>query len=157
MSFKVYFISAIMLVVICFPANIDAREIKYNHDSLTIEEIQEKVSFMVLVPEEFPESWTLEIKTYPDSNVVKTFSLHYMDANDEFLQVGIEQRGSIDPFRSYNGMDDLIINKQPAYFQAWENEPLGGILCWKQDGTYIEMTSHRITKEEMIEIARSIK
>ncbi|MBD8068813.1 DUF4367 domain-containing protein [Bacillus sp. PS06] len=156
MAFKVYFISAIMLVI-CFPANIHAREIKYNHDSMTIDEIQEKVSFKVLAPEGIPESWTLEIKTYPNSNVVQSFSLHYMDENDEVMFLGMDQRGSASPFQSYKGTDGIIINEQPAYFQEWANEPLGGILCWKQDGTYIEMTSHRITKEEMIEIARSVK
>jgi hypothetical protein len=34
---------------------------------------------------------------------------------------------------------------------------IGGLLSWTEDGTYIQMNSSRITKEMMLQIARSMK
>ncbi|MCM3671978.1 hypothetical protein M3181_24000, partial [Mesobacillus maritimus] len=56
----------ISLVIIFFiPFSAQAKEIKYNHDSITVSEVKEKVDFPIFAPDKIPDNWTLEIKTYP--------------------------------------------------------------------------------------------
>ncbi|SOC15429.1 uncharacterized protein DUF4367 [Ureibacillus xyleni] len=160
----------IAIVTIFFtPFVVQAKEIKYNHDSITVSEVKEKVDFPVFVPEKTPTDWTLEIKTYPiDEENFTHFRLHYMDKDDTILKVGIEQRkGSSNKgkFLSPNA-EEVDINANKGIFSSWGNSGevdtkgeliTGGLLLWTQDGTSIEMNSSRIPKEIMLEIARSMK
>jgi hypothetical protein len=41
--------------------------------------------------------------------------------------------------------------------QGKEDNAPGGILRWEQEGTFVEMDSSTITKQEMIKIANSMK
>lgn len=72
-------------------------EIKYNHNSMTISEIKKHVPFNVIVPENVPDDWTLEIKTYPwgTKTDFTSFSLHYLDRTDEKMMASITQKKSI--------------------------------------------------------------
>jgi hypothetical protein len=45
------------------PMLIMAKEIKYNHNSITIPEIKKKVDFPDLTTKKIPDDWTLETKT----------------------------------------------------------------------------------------------
>jgi hypothetical protein len=63
-----------------------AKEIKYNHNSITISEIKKKVDFTVLTPKKIPDDWSLDTKTTP------CVMLHYMDSKDKKLMVAIHQR-----------------------------------------------------------------
>lgn len=65
---------------------ITAKEIKYNHNSRTISEIQKEADFTVLTPKRIPDDWTLEIKTTP------RLKLHYMDSQDTKLMVSFHLR-----------------------------------------------------------------
>ena len=58
------------------------------------------------------------------------------------------------------------INDHNGYFAEWGNSGevdkkgeliTGGLLRWKQEGTYIEMNSTRVSKDAMLKIARSMK
>lgn len=70
-----------------------AKAMKYNHDSITIEEVKKEVDFHVLVPEKIPSEWSLEIKTYDyNGEDMGTIRLHYMDSTDENVMLGIEER-----------------------------------------------------------------
>ncbi|MFS0639162.1 hypothetical protein AB1K84_25140 [Mesobacillus foraminis] len=90
------FLCFTLLVSPNFPkalGTVQEKDIKYNHSSITIPEIKQNVNFNVLVPKNVPNDWTLEIKTYPweaKANIT-SFSLHYMDKNDEKMMVSIEQ------------------------------------------------------------------
>jgi hypothetical protein len=139
---------------------ITAKEIKYNHNSITIPEIKKKVDFTVLTPKKIPDDWTLDTKTSP------WLMLHYMDSKDTKMMVGIDQRMgfplSDDDFPYAQPVD---INGNKGYFQEWidsgevdKNGDIitGGLLNWVQDGTYVEMNSSRLPKEKMLEIARSM-
>jgi len=137
-----------------------AKEIKYNHNCITIPEIKKKVDFTVLTPKKIPEGWTLDTKTSP------WLMLHYMDSKDTKLMVAIDLRKgfriSDDDFPHRQQVD---INGNKGYFQEWEESGevdkngdtiTGGLLNWVQDGTYVEMNSSRLPKEKMLEIARSM-
>lgn len=137
-----------------------AKEIKYNHNCITIPEIKKKVDFTVLTPKKIPDDWTLDTKTSP------WLMLHYMDSKDTKLMVAIDLRKgfriSDDDFPHRQQVD---INGNKGYFQEWEESGevdkngdtiTGGLLNWVQDGTYVEMNSSRLPKEKMLEIARSM-
>lgn len=161
----------ISLALIFFiPCSVQAKEIKYNHDSITVSEVKEKVDFTVFAPDKIPDGWTLEIKTYPmdEEKHFTHFRLHYMDNNDTILKVGIEQRNepsNKEKFSSPNA-EEIEINGNKGFFEAWGNSGeidkkgelvTGGLLSWTQNGTYIQMNSSRIPKEMMLDIARSMK
>lgn len=137
-----------------------AKEIKYNHNCITIPEIKKKVDFTVLTPKKIPDDWTLDTKTSP------WLMLHYMDSKDTKLMVAIDLRKgfriSDDDFPHRQQVD---INGNKGYFQEWEESGevdkngdtiTGGLLNWVQDGTYVEMNSSRLPKEKMLEFARSM-
>ncbi|MFJ7937061.1 DUF4367 domain-containing protein [Peribacillus sp. NPDC096622] len=138
-----------------------AKEIKYNHNSVTISEIKKKVDFTVLTPKKIPDYWTLDTKTTP------WIMLHYMDSNDTKLMVAIHQsRGSTLSEAELPPAQQVDINGNKGYFLKWVDSGnvdnngeiiTGGLLRWIQDGTYIEMNSSRLSEEKMLEIARSMK
>lgn len=148
---------------------VQAEEIKYNHNSITIPEIKQNVNFNVLVPKNGPNDWTLEIKTYPSETKVNitSFALHYMDKNDEQMMVRIEQIKDSMKQPEYHGPNTktVNINGYSGYLTKWRDGEvdhegeivIGGTLQWTQEGTYIEMYSLRIPMEKMLEIARSMK
>ncbi|ALC85536.1 hypothetical protein AM499_06675 [Bacillus sp. FJAT-22090] len=151
----------VLILLNCYPMIIMAKEIKYNHNSKTISEIQKEVDFTVLTPKRIPDDWTLDTKTSP------WIMLHYMDSKDTKLIVAIDLkkgfRLSDDDFPYRQKVD---INGNKGYFQKWEESGevdkngdtiTGGLLNWVQDGTYVEMNSSRLSKEQMLEIARSMK
>lgn len=138
-----------------------AKEIKYNHDSKTIDEIQKEVDFTVLTPTRIPDDWTLDTKTSP------WLSLHYMDRNDTKLMVSIDLRkGTRVPYDGSPHSKQVDINGNIGYFSEWgdsgkvdQNGEIltGGILRWAQDGTSVQMLSYSLSKNQMLEIARSMK
>jgi hypothetical protein len=160
----------VLILLISTPIIIKAKEMKYNHNSITLQEIKKKVDFKVLTPNKIPNDWTLEIKTYSweakgDFNQI---SLHYMNSTDTKLMVAIDQskgEASYDVPKS-TLTRQVDINGIRGYFSEWGNSGeldhkresiLGGLLYWKQGGTYIQMESSRISKRQMIDIARSMK
>ncbi|TQR16119.1 DUF4367 domain-containing protein [Psychrobacillus vulpis] len=137
-----------------------AKEIKYNHNSKTISEIQKEVDFTVLTPKRIPDDWTLDTKTAP------WIMLHYMDSKDTKLMVAIYLRKGFRLFDDdFPHRQKVDINGNKGYFQEWEESGevdengdniTGGLLNWVQDGTSVEMNSSRLSKEQMLEIARSM-
>ncbi|RSK28512.1 DUF4367 domain-containing protein [Bacillus sp. HMF5848] len=160
----------VFILISTIPLCVQAKNIKYNHNSITISEVEKKVDFKVLSPKQVPKDWTLEIKTYPlgEKDTITNFRLHYMDKNDKYLMVGIEQRKAVSnevEVKTPNA-EKININGHIAYFQGWGNggegdskgkKITGGLLTWIQDGTYIEMDSSNISKENMMKIANSLK
>ncbi len=148
-----------------------ANEMKYNHNSITIAEVKEQVNFKVLVPKKVPKEWTLEIKTrdYKEGNL-SSIRLHYMDENDENLILGIEERKVSKRVISqleeeFSEGEKIKINDVPAYYQEWANGGkelngkivTGGLLTWIEDETYVQMDSSSLSKDEMVELARTFR
>jgi uncharacterized protein YfeS len=148
-----------------------AKEIKYNHNSITIAEVKEELNFKVLVPKNIPEEWSLEIKTRDimERNL-SYIRFHYMDENDENLMLVIEEKKVSK--RVINQLEEefsegekIKVNDFPAYYQEWTNGGkelngkiiTGGLLTWIEDETYVQMDSSSISKDEMVEIARTFR
>ncbi|MDQ6600819.1 DUF4367 domain-containing protein [Bacillus salipaludis] len=148
------------ILLYSYPLISKAEGIKYNHNCKTISEIKKEVDFTVLTPKKIPDDWTLDTKTSP------WLMLHYMDSKDTKLMVAIHLR------RGYQLSNDdfpyrlqVDINGNKGYFQEWDDSGevdkngdiiTGGLLNWVQNGTSVEMNSFRLSKEQMLEIARSM-
>ncbi|MBS4206500.1 DUF4367 domain-containing protein [Bacillus sp. FJAT-50079] len=142
------------------PLIIMAKEIKYNHDSKTISEIKKDVDFNVLTPKMIPDDWTLDTKISP------WIMLHYMDSKDTKLMVSIHLgRGFPLSDEDFPFSEKVDINGNDGYFQNWDEIGevdkhgdiiTGGLLRWVQDGTHVEMNSSCLSKERMLDIARSM-
>ncbi|MDM5291774.1 DUF4367 domain-containing protein [Peribacillus simplex] len=167
---KLLFIRLLVVFILIqnIPLIVQAKEIKYNHESITLSEIKRKVDFNVVVPQNIPNDWTLEIKTYPwdEKDKITNFRLHYMDSEDKYLLIGIEQsKGSSNKEMNINA-EQVDINGHKGSFVEWGNSGeldkkgeivTGGLLRWIQEGTYIEMESPRVSRNKMLEVARSMK
>ncbi|MBU7595690.1 DUF4367 domain-containing protein [Metabacillus halosaccharovorans] len=118
-----------------------------------------------LTPQDIPSDWTLDIKTYPwnEKENIKDFRLHYMDKNDKFLMFGIEEKkvfGNLE--KIVRDEKELNLNGYKGYYSSFKSSinnenPVGGILRWTQNDTYIEMNSSTLTEEQMINIAKSME
>jgi hypothetical protein len=139
---------------------VQAKKIKYNHNSIKIEELVGKTDINILIPDKLPNNSTLEIKTYPEgtNDGFTQIRLHYMDKGDKVMFVGIGQRKLLKTQLefSFQDVETVNINGHKGYFKVFDNAP-GGILRWNQEGTYVEMDCNNVTKQEMVEIANSMK
>jgi Domain of unknown function (DUF4367) len=167
---KLLFIRLLVVFILIqnIPLIVQAKEIKYNHDSITLSEIKRKVDFKVVVPQNIPNDWTLEIKTYPwgEKDKITNFRLHYMDSYDKYLLISIEQSKESSNKEMNNNAEQVDINGHKGFFVEWGNSGeldkegeliTGGLLSWIQEGTYVEMDSSRVSRNTMLEVARSMK
>ncbi|MFP3512943.1 DUF4367 domain-containing protein [Peribacillus sp. SIMBA_075] len=167
---KLLFIRLLVVFILFqnIPLIVQAKEIKYNHDSITISEIKRKVDFKVVVPQNIPNDWTLEIKTYPwdEKDKITNFSLHYMDSDDKYMLIHIGQSKESSNKEMNINAEQVDINGNKGFFVEWGNSGeldkkgelvTGGLLRWIQEGTYVEMESSRVSRNKMLEVARSMK
>ncbi|OOQ93197.1 DUF4367 domain-containing protein [Bacillus cereus] len=123
-------------------------------------EMKRKAEFKVLVPQELTQNWSLVMKTYPSkkSNRIDKVRLTYINtALKNYMMLGIEQSKAHESDIISRGTK-VQINKYKGRFEAWEGgSPKGGILRWIQNGTYVEMNSSNLTKDEMIQLAKSMQ
>ncbi|MDQ6600814.1 DUF4367 domain-containing protein [Bacillus salipaludis] len=150
-----------IILLVSSPMLSMAKGIKYNHNSKTISEIKKDVDFTLLTPKKIPNDWTLDTKTS------SWIMLHYMNNKDTKLMVAIhETRGFPLSNDDFPNAQQIEINGSKGYFQEWADRGKsdikgdtinGGLLNWVQDGTYVEMSSSRLAKEKLLEIARSMK
>jgi len=151
----------VLILLFYYPMITMADGIKYNHNCKTIAEIKKEVDFTVLTPKKISNDWTLDTKTSP------WLMLHYMDSKDTKLMVAIDlRRGFPLDDEDFPDCQKVDLNGNKGYFSEWADSGkvdkngeiiTGGLLNWVQDGTYVEMNSSRLSKEQMLEIARSMK
>lgn len=146
-----------------------------------ISEIKGKTDFRFMLPEN--KQWKVEVKyPYPLdlSESITLVRLHYFDSNGNYV-AGIEQHRAqvnkitreeiiidvknkkerINKVEGYFTLsqrgEPINLNDVEARFEAWANHDKGGILRWVNDGTYLEMDSARLTKNDMIDWAKSME
>lgn len=149
---------------------IHAETIQYGpHNTITIEALQKEIDFKLLVPTKIPKDWVLEIKAGPRTNEKQEyFSLNFLDKNDQYLMMSLNQKKALfkelDSSQKRHDNTELVqINNCEGHFEAWVGtrngvkDISGGYLRWIHKGTYVEMVSSRLSKEEMIKIAKSLK
>lgn len=139
------------------------------HNTITIEALQKEIDFKLLVPTKIPKDWVLEIKDGPRTEGKQEyFNLKFLDKNDQNLMISLYQRKAkfkeLNLYQSRSDNTEFVqLNNIEGHFEAWigtrngVNDIPGGYLRWIQEGTYVEMVSSRLPKEEMIKIAKSLK
>ena len=107
------------------------------------------MTFKVLSPNQVPNNWTLEIKTYPsgEKDNITHFRLHYIEKEDKYLMIGIEERNASKGIEKKKpNAEKININDNIGYFQEWADSGkldrnghliIGGILSWVQEGTSV--------------------
>lgn len=184
-----FFYVLFVLVIFSTCSVVLAREIlshpsKYNKlDSTTLNKVKQKATFTLLVPNNIPNEWTVELKhPYPlDTNKpIQSVRLHYFDKDENFI-FGIEQHKAVgykvkkekididvrnntstrtvveEDFKFVESGETIKFSGIEARFTPWANNKLGGFLRWIQDGTYIEIESIPLSKQKMIDVAKSLK
>ncbi|WP_054025092.1 DUF4367 domain-containing protein [Bacillus sp. FJAT-28004] len=148
-----------------------------------LDKLKNATDFKLFTPNSF-ENYKLEIKEpYPLvlSRRISKLRLHYFDKSGQTYLFGIEEhkadgykinrvethfdvrnqtsttRTIVEDFKFDVSGAKVNINGFEARFVAWANHIPGGYLRWVQDGTYIEIDSGALSKEMMVELAKSMK
>lgn len=146
-----------------------------------LDQLKSAVDFKLFTPHDSLTSWRLEIKEpYPLNNTERLITkvrLHYFDKSGSTFMFGIEQHKAIGykskrsdttiDVRSKTSTTRVIeenfnfdLNGEIVKFNGVEARldygTQGRCLRWVQDGTYIEMYSFRISRKQMLILAKSM-
>jgi hypothetical protein len=145
-----------------------AQTSKYHKlDNSTLNEVKQKATFTLLVPQSIPNDWTVELKyPYPldTTKPIHSVRLHYFDKDENYM-LGIEQYKAGGLKSKSNDGQLVKLNGYKARFEGWANTGQivnghlirGGYLRWVEEDTYIQIDSQSLNKDEMISIAKSIR
>ncbi|MFG1732525.1 DUF4367 domain-containing protein [Paenibacillus sp. 843] len=151
-----------------------------NSSVMNLEKLQDATDFKLLAPS--LDEYKLEIKEpypFPLKSQVTKVRLHYFDKTGQTYLFGIEEhkaydytikrevtiidmqnkssknRTIVEDFKFDLSGEKIDLNEVEARYVPWANHKPGGYLRWIQDGTYLEMDSGNLSKEKMIELAKS--
>ncbi|MFC3746751.1 hypothetical protein ACFORK_08485 [Paenibacillus sp. GCM10012306] len=148
--------------------------------NIGLDQIKSAADFKLFIPRNSFANWNLEIKEpYPlvTDRLITKVRLHYFDKSGSTYMFGIEQHKAIgykskrsettidvhsktsttrdieENFRFNTNGEIIKLNGVEARFNYGTQ---GRCLRWVQDGTYIEMDSFRLSKKQMIVLAKSM-
>ncbi|OIB00631.1 hypothetical protein AK95_26045 [Paenibacillus sp. LC231] len=151
--------------------------------NVDLDKLQNAADFKLLAPSHSDQRYKMEIKeTYPfvPSQPVSKVRLHYFDKSGQTYLFAIEEhkavgykierdvtsidirnrtsttRTFVEDFKFSERGEKININGSEGRFEPWANHIRGGYLRWVQDGTFIEIDSKVFTKEEMIDLAKTM-
>lgn len=154
----------IFLTTMCLFLQTDAKSKTNSFVNENIIKFEKQVDFKILKLQN-NEDWRLEIKPLVVGNteIIRSLRLSYFEKNSDHLIVSIEQMKDTGFLKLPVTKDASIyyINGNKAYFDSWKDSinskaPVGGILQWAQNGTYIQMMSDALTKDDMVKLAKSL-
>ncbi|MFC5470248.1 DUF4367 domain-containing protein [Cohnella suwonensis] len=149
-----------------------------------LDELKYATDFKLLAPYTSTESYKFEIKEpFPlvSGRSISRVRLHYFDKSGQTYMFGIEEHKAVgykikrfdttidvrnqtsttkiivEDFKFDVSGEKVNINGIEARFVPWTDHTPGGYLRWVQDGTYIEIDSGDLSKQMMVELAKSIK
>lgn len=152
--------------------------------NIGLDKLGNKTDFKLLTPYNSFDSYKLEIKEPYPLDLSKSISkvrLHYFDKSGQTYVFGIEEhkavgykskrvkiyydirnqtsitRNLVEDFKFDVSGEKVNINGFEARFVPWADHIHGGYLRWIQDSTYIEIDSGILSKEMMVELAKSFK
>nr|WP_280521142.1 DUF4367 domain-containing protein [Paenibacillus mangrovi] len=102
---------------------------------------------------EVPKTWKVVTKTYKTQYIISYFS-----SDDDFILGLVEQNSDnkkIDSSKSPTA-STYTLNSITYHYYPYVGEAKGGALYWIDDGVYFDMDSHKLTKDEMINLAQTI-
>jgi hypothetical protein len=152
-----------------------------------LDELKNATDFKLLTPHNYfnsIESYKFEIKEpYPliPGRSISRVRFHYFDKSGQTYMFGMEEHKAVgykikrsettidvrnqtsttkiieEDFKFDVSGEKVNINGIEARFVPWVNHTPGGYLRWVQDGTYIEIDSGDLSKQRMVELAKSMK
>lgn len=145
-----------------------------------LDQLKSATDFMLFTPHYCLTDWKVEIKEpYPldTDQLIKKVRLHYFDKSGSTYLFGIEQHKAIG-YRSKRSETIIDILRKTSTTTVIEEDfkfdtsgevvylngiearydygTQGGCLRWVQDGTYIEVDSFRLSRKQMVLLARSM-
>ncbi|KOR88018.1 hypothetical protein [Paenibacillus solani] len=155
-------------------------------DHEALRQLRKDTDFIIYVPQQSKMDWKLEIPVpypyKPGEKKITYTRFSYFDMSGAIYLLGVEQHKAYDykathSITSIDLQNNTSLTKQEertftfnsrgelvtwgdieARFEPWMNkEQNGGFLKWIQGNTYIEMSSVVLTREQMIEVAQSMK
>ncbi|WP_440111400.1 hypothetical protein [Paenibacillus sp. QZ-Y1] len=150
--------------------------------NVDLDKLRNAADFKLLAPSHSDQRYKMEIKEpYPfvPSQPVSKVRLHFFDESGQTYLFAIEEhkavgykierevtnidirnqtsttRTFVEDFKFSERGEKININGSEGRFEPWANHILGGYLRWVQDGTFIEIDSKVLTKEEMVDLAKS--
>ncbi|MBJ8031755.1 DUF4367 domain-containing protein [Bacillus cereus group sp. N21] len=157
---------ALFIFTICnhFNTSIYAESIEMANKNFSLKQLKGKTSFNCFIPTDIAKDWNIELK-YPEHvhENMKKVQIHFLNKTGTQLKVAIVENaaentdiqpgdhGEIVKIKNINGVfHPLTTTKRIKDVQ-------GGQLIWIQDGTMITLFSSRISKEELIKVAKSMQ
>ncbi|MCR8644831.1 hypothetical protein NV379_19445 [Paenibacillus sp. N1-5-1-14] len=154
-------------------------------DPTDLKQVSGHTDFKLFVPHYNKQHWKLEIKDpspIDTSNPITLVRLHYFDPAGHDLWFRIEQHSAYDynlkktqisvdmsgtrdnkldeyeeEFKFDDSGEAISINGVIARYTPGHNHSAGGHLRWIQDETYIDIDSSRLSKYDMIELAKTMQ
>jgi hypothetical protein len=149
-----------------------------------LNKLKNATDFKLLTPNNSIENYKLEIKEpHPLilSRSISKVRLHYFDKSGQTYVFAIEEHKAVgyrikrvetnvdvrnqtstsstivEDFKFDISGEKININGIEGRFVPWANHIPGGYLRWVQDSTYVEIDSGNLSKEIMVELAKSMK
>ncbi|PFK18830.1 DUF4367 domain-containing protein [Bacillus cereus] len=154
------------IFILCshFNASIYAESIKIANKNFSLKQLKGKTSFNCFIPTDIAKDWNIELK-YPEhvhKNMEKV-QIHFLNKTGTQLKVAIIENSAknIDIQPGDHGEIVRIKNINGVFHRLTPTKRIkdvqGGQLIWIQDGTIITLFSSRISKEELIKVAKSMQ
>lgn len=159
-------IISLFLFAICSNSvtSIYAESTEMSNKTFSVKQLKGKTSFNCFIPTEIAKDWKVELK-YPKhvhENMWKV-QIHFLDRTGTKLKVAvIEKTAKRNDIQSGDHKKRVKVKNIDGVFHPLIptkriKDVKGGQLTWVQDGTIITLFSSRISKEELITIAKSMK
>lgn len=141
-----------------------AENVEVVNKGFSLTELKGKTSFNCFIPKEIAKDWNIELK-YPEQvhkNMEKV-KIHFLNRTGTQLKIAIiENVATGNDIQLGEHGESVKINNMNGVFHPLTptkriKDVQGGQLMWVQDGTMIELFSSRISKQELITIARSMQ
>ncbi|MFI8710267.1 DUF4367 domain-containing protein [Bacillus sp. NPDC077411] len=158
------FIICVLLFLNKSPINVHAHNIEVSKENFTINQLNGKTNFNLLIPSKVSNKWVVELK-YPEKiyQHMDKIQIHYFDETRSQLKLAVIEKKEKEDFAELEdyGINVKIKDKIAVFHPLTPTKRIkdvqGGTLSWIQNGTLITLFSSRISKEELIKIAESMK
>ncbi|PHE27948.1 hypothetical protein COF51_28855 [Bacillus pseudomycoides] len=162
--FKLMITLFMAMICIHFNTSVYAENIERANKEFSLKELKGKTSFNCFIPTDIAKDWSIELK-HPEQvqENMERIQIHFLNRAGTQLKVAIiestAKNTDIEP--GEHGERVKIKNMNGVFHPLTPTKRIkdvqGGQLIWVQEGTMITLFSSRISKEELIEIAKSMQ
>lgn len=160
------FNKTVIVILLCLLCSTEVGYVQAHSNSPKIEhlsQIKNKTNFEFLLPINLNKDWIVEVYDVNiNKNKIDEIKLHYFDKNDNLKLSIVEKKAKMDFKELEDYGENIKLSDTIAVFHALSptnkyKDIQGGTLSWIQDGTLISIYSSRLTKDELINISKTVK